>query len=99
MADVILVDRKMKVQTEQNFQKTILDEIKKSKNIMGQNKLVLVFACYLIAYIIRIMKSKVKQICYSNDGCWRGNTAIKKLFKASGSTKKEAKKWLMRQPL
>ena len=34
MADVRNVDRKMKVQTEENFQKTILDEIK--KNVMEQ---------------------------------------------------------------
>ena len=57
------------------------------------------FACYLIAYIIRIMESKFKQICYSNDGYWRGKSAIQKLSKASGSTKEEAEKWLLRQPL
>ena len=61
--------------------------------------MVLVFACYLIAYIIRIRKSKFKQIYYSNDGYWRGKTAIQKLSKASGSTKEEAEKWLMEQPL
>ena len=61
--------------------------------------MVLVFACYLIAYIIRIMKGKFKQIYYSNDGSWRGNNAIQKLSKASGSTEEEAEKWLMRQPL
>ena len=37
MADVRNVDRKMKVQTEENFQKTILDEIKNLKNVM-ENK-------------------------------------------------------------
>ena len=99
MADVRNVDRKMKVQTEENFQKTILDEIKNLKNVMEQKLLVLVFACYLIAYIIRIMESKLKQIYYSNDGYWRGKTAIQKLSKASNSTKEEAEKWLMRQPL
>ena len=31
MADVRNVDRKMKVQTEENFQKTILEEIKNLK--------------------------------------------------------------------
>ena len=36
MAHVRNVDRKMKVQTEQNFQKTILDEIKNLKNVMEQ---------------------------------------------------------------
>ena len=36
MADIRNVDRKMKVQTEENFQKTILDEIKNLKNIMKQ---------------------------------------------------------------
>ena len=36
MADVRNVDGKMKVQTEENFQKTILDEIKNLKNVMEQ---------------------------------------------------------------
>ena len=45
------------------------------------------------------MKSKFKQIYYSNDGYWRGKIAIQKLSKASGSTKEEAEKWLMKQPL
>ena len=36
MADVRNVDRKMKVQTEENFQKTILEEIKNLKNVMEQ---------------------------------------------------------------
>ena len=36
MADVKNVDRKMKVHTEENFQKTILDEIKNLKNVMEQ---------------------------------------------------------------
>ena len=66
---------------------------------MEQKWLLLVFACYLIAYIIRIMKSEFKQIYYSNDGYWRGKTAMQKLFKASGSTKEEAEKWLMGQSL
>ena len=45
------------------------------------------------------MKSKFKQIYCSNDGYWRGKNAIQKLSKASGSTKEEAEKWLMKQPL
>ena len=36
MPDVRNVDRKMKVQTEENFHKTILDEIKNLKNVMEQ---------------------------------------------------------------
>ena len=48
------------------------------------------FACYLIAYIMRIMNSKLKQIYYSNDGYWKGEGAIQKLCKASGSIKEEA---------
>ena len=36
MADVRNVDRKMTVQTEENFQKTILDEIKNLKNVTEQ---------------------------------------------------------------
>ena len=40
-----------------------------------------------------------KLIYYSDDGYWRGNSAIQKLFRASGSMKKEAEKWLMKQPL
>ena len=36
MADFRNVDRKMKVQTEENFQEPILDEIKNLKNVMEQ---------------------------------------------------------------
>ena len=36
MADVRNVDRKMKVQTEENFQETILEEIKNLKNVIEQ---------------------------------------------------------------
>ena len=56
----------------------------------------LVFAFYLLAYIIRIIKSKFKQFYYSNYGHWRGKIAI---HKASGSAKEEAEKWILRQPL
>ena len=45
------------------------------------------------------MDKKFKQICYSDDGYWRGKSAIQKLAKASGSTKEEAEKWLLKQPL
>ena len=45
------------------------------------------------------MKGKFKQVYRSNDGYWRGKSAIQKLSKASGSTKLEAEKCLMRQPL
>ena len=59
----------------------------------------LVYACYLIAYIIRKMDKKFEQIYYSDDGYGRGKSAIQKLAKASDSTKEEAEKWLMKQPL
>ena len=39
------------------------------------------------------------KIYYSDDGYWRGKSAIQKLSKASGSTKEEAEKWLLKQPL
>ena len=45
------------------------------------------------------MNEKFKQIYYFDDGYWRGKSAIQKLSKASGSTKEEAKKWLLQQPL
>ena len=45
------------------------------------------------------MDKKFKQIYYSDDGYWRGKRAIQKLAKASGSTKEEAEKWLLKQPL
>ena len=45
------------------------------------------------------MDSKFKQIYDSDDGYWRGKSATQKLSKASGSTKEEAEKWLLRQPL
>ena len=45
------------------------------------------------------MDKKFKQIYYSDDGYWRGKIAIQRLAKASGSTKEEAEKWLLKQPL
>ena len=45
------------------------------------------------------MDQKFKQIYCSDDGYWRGKSAIQKLFKATGSTKEEAERWLMKQPL
>ena len=45
------------------------------------------------------MDKKFKRIYYSDDGYWRGKSAIQKLSKASGSTKEEAEKWLLKQPL
>ena len=45
------------------------------------------------------MDKKFKQIYYSDDGHWRGKSAIQKLAKASGSTKEKAGKWLLKQPL
>ena len=45
------------------------------------------------------MDKKFKQIYYSDDGYWRGKSAIQKLAKTSGSTKEEAEKWLLKQPL
>ena len=45
------------------------------------------------------MDKKFKQIYYSDDGYWRGKSAIRKLSRASGSTKEEAEKWLLKQPL
>ena len=88
MTHVRNIDPKMKVQTEENFQKTIMDEIN------GLRK-----AFYLIAYIIRRMDKKFKQIYYSEGGYWRGKSTIQKLAKASGSMKEEAEKWLLKQPL
>ena len=45
------------------------------------------------------MNEKFKQIYYSDNGYWRGKSAIQKLSRASGSTKEEAEKWLLKQPL
>ena len=45
------------------------------------------------------MGKKFNQIYYSDDGYWRGKSAIQKLAKASGSTKEDAEKWLLKQPL
>ena len=45
------------------------------------------------------MDKKFKQICYSNGGYWRGKSAIQELSDASGSTKEEAERWLLQQPL
>ena len=45
------------------------------------------------------MDKKFKQIYYPDNGYWRGKSAIQKLAKALGSTKEEAEKWLLTQPL
>ena len=45
------------------------------------------------------MDKEFKRICDSDDGYWRGKSAVNKLSKASGSTKEEAEKWLLQQPL
>ena len=45
------------------------------------------------------MDEKFKQIYYSDGGYWRGKIAIQRLAKASGSTKEEAERWLLKQPL
>ena len=45
------------------------------------------------------MDKKFEQIYFSDDGYWRGKNAIQRLAKASGSTKEEAEKWLLKQPL
>ena len=99
MTHVRNVDRKMKVQTEEDFQKTIMDEITNLKKALEQKQSALVYVCYLIAYIIRRMGKKFKQIYYSDDGYWRGKSAIQKLAKSSGSTKEETEKGLLKQPL
>ena len=61
--------------------------------------MVVVPAFHLIVYIIRKMDEKFKCIYYSDNGYWRGKSAIQKLSRASGSMKEEAEKWLMKQPL
>ena len=45
------------------------------------------------------MDKKFKRIYYSDGGYWRGKSEIQRLAKASGSTKEEAVKWLLKQPL
>ena len=45
------------------------------------------------------MDKKFNQIYYSDDGYWRGRSAIQKLARTSGSTKEEAENWLLKQPL
>ena len=45
------------------------------------------------------MDKKFKQIYYSDDGYWRGKSAIQRLAKTLGSTKEEAEKWLLKQLL
>ena len=45
------------------------------------------------------MDKKFNQIYYSDDGYWRGKSAIQKLAKKTGTTNEEAEKWLLKQPL
>ena len=47
--------------------------------------------------MIRKMDKKFNQTYYSDDGYWRGRSAIQKLAKVSGSTKEEAERWLLKQ--
>ena len=92
MTHVRNIDQKMKVQTEENFQKTIMDEIVNLKKSYG-TKIVGCSTClYSIVYIIRKMDKKFEHIYYSDDGYWRGKSAIQRLAKASGSMKEEAEK-------
>ena len=99
MTHVGNIDRKMNVQTEGNFQKIIMDKINDLKEAPERKWLVAVHAFYLIAYIIKKMDKKFKKIYYSDGGYWRGKIAIHRLAKASGSTKEEAERWLLKQPL
>ena len=45
------------------------------------------------------MDKKFNQIYYSDGGYWRGKSVIQRLAQASGSTKEEAERWLLKQPL
>ena len=45
------------------------------------------------------MDKKFNQIYYSDDGYWRGKSAIQKLAKKTDTTKEEAEKWLLKQPI
>ena len=45
------------------------------------------------------MNKKFNQIYYSDNGYWRGKSAIQKLARSSGSTREEAEKRLLKQPL
>ena len=45
------------------------------------------------------MDKKFNQIYYSDDGYWRGRSAIQKLAKKVGTTNEKAEKWLLKQPL
>ena len=45
------------------------------------------------------MDKKLKQVYYPDGGYWRGKSAIQRLAKTLGSTKEEAEKWLLKQPL
>ena len=76
-----------------------MDELVNLKKALERKQLVVVHVFYLIAYIIRKMDKKFKQIYYSDGGYWRGKSAVQKLVKASGSTKEEAERWLLKQPL
>ena len=76
-----------------------MNEINNLKKALEQRYLVVVHACQLIAYIIKMMEKKFKQIYYSDKGYWRGKSAINKSAKALGSSNEEAEKWLLKQPL
>ena len=84
------IDQKMKCQTEKSFQKQSWTKSIIEEKALEQKYLVVVPEFYLIAYIIRKMDEKFRRIYYSDNGYWRGKSAIQKLSRASGSTKEEA---------
>ena len=45
------------------------------------------------------MDKKFERIYHSDDAYWRGRSTIQKIAKPSGSSKEEAEKWLLKQPL
>ena len=76
-----------------------MDEISNLKKSSG-TKVVGVRLCVLFNCLyVRKMDKKFEQIYYSDVGYWRGTSAIQKLARASGSTKGEAEKWPLKQPL
>ena len=77
-----------------------------SKNYHGQNKEfkkssgTKIVGCSLcMLFNCLYYDEKFKRIYYSDNGYWRGKSAIQKLSRTSRSTKEEAEKWLMKQPL
>ena len=56
-------------------------------------------ACQSFLVNYNEMDRKLRRVCYSSKGFWKGLLAVKKLAQEAGVTEDDAKLWLMRQTI